>query len=429
MRKFLFVALTLILLFPIQPAFAEKGNGNNSSWSSIGISYSDPGLTNCPQLSINVNANWYRFQIYAKGDSSPNFQLLNPINQQTENLTNKGIIRNNIDAPGGWSRNYCNGITGYKVQNLSFEKLYDADGRYVGYKSVDRMKTEFRIDGSRRISQNPLKFEKAYTTSGEFFWNKTFVFRSIPTPKQTANPTPQQTTNPTPQQTTNPTPQQTTNPTPQQTTNPTPQPTKSTESYTPPMPDFSNYYEENKEIEKRVRQELINEIKITKQFTCKKYSRWNNFSNIAPPTFNEDGEMCMDYNAITTEETRVANVHPRYMIKNLIELGAIPSAGLAGSKVTVYAVESKKKSKLIFQGKLKDESRRDLGCQFVPPTDYWGIQGCNYIYEGAFLTVKIPKKMGEFPNLKQRVKIVIENKNSIDKKITWYVSKNGMVEE
>jgi hypothetical protein len=249
------------------------------------------------------------------------------------------------------------------------------------------------------------------------------------TPEQTSNPTPQQTSNPTPQQTSNPTPQQTSNPAPQQTSNPAPQPTKTIDSYTPPMPDFSNYYEENKEIEKRVRQELINEIKITKQFTCKKYSRWNNFSNIAPPTFNEDGEMCMDYNSITSEETRVANVYPRYTVNNLIEVGSVPSSGLEGSKVSVYAIESKKKSKLIFKGKLKKESRSDMSCQFNPPTDYWGIQGCNYIYEGAFLTVKIPKKMGTYPNLKQRVKIVIENKNSIDKKITWYISKNGMVEE
>jgi hypothetical protein len=113
----------------------------------------------------------------------------------------------------------------------------------------------------------------------------------------------------------------------------------------------------------------------------------------------------------------------------LIEVGSVPSSGLEGSKVSVYAIESKKKSKLIFKGKLKKESRSDMSCQFNPPTDYWGIQGCNYIYEGAFLTVKIPKKMGTYPNLKQRVKIVIENKNSIDKKITWYISKNGMVEE
>ena len=417
MKKFLFVAPTLILLFTTQPAFAEKGNGSNSSWNSIGISYSDPGLTNCPELSINVNANWYRFQIYAKGESSPNFQLLNPINQQTENLTNKGIIRNNIDAPGGWNRNYCNGIIGYKVQNLSFEKLYDGDGRYVGYKSVDRMKTEFRIDGSRRISQNPLKFEKAYTTSGEFFWNKTFVFRSIPTPQQTSNPTPQQTTS----------------------ANPLGLPIQ-----TPYTPDYSVYINENRRILEEVRKSLIEEIKQTKQATCRKYELWTNLQNIEPyAQFLPGGEMCLDYEGIKYLDFSLENIQPTGSIDNELILST-SSLDPRFSDVKIEVFHTKKGSKvakLIAKPKLQIDSRRYHYCYFDfkgtyldQPVHIWECRMDN-TFPAHYALIKIPKSVGKFASvggenpakIDGKFQIVLSNKNAVGKKKITYTwnEKNG----
>jgi hypothetical protein len=405
---------TLLSLIIPNNAFANNLITANSTTTSNGITLytkwsGDLLLTGCETLTLRPYANDFQsgvLQIIENGSVTQTFSLNN----------------NNVNSVSGIFFNLCSNRSTFENGRIS------ALGQNRNLNIRVSMTTMGRVYSSRyRTTINEIPVSRTLNTSFVYVV-KAPQQTSNPAPQQTSNPAPQQTSNPAPQQTSNPTPQQTSNPTPQQTTNPTPQPTSAIDSYTPPMPDFSNYYRENKEIEDRVRQELIEEIKVTKQFTCRKYSRWNNFSNIAPPTFVQDGEMCMDYNAITSEETRVANVYPRYTIKNLIEVGSVPSAGLEGSKVSVYAIESKKKSKLIFQGKLKKESRSTLWCQIEPPTDYWGIQGCKSIYEGAYLDVKIPKKMGTFPNLKQRLKIVIENKNSIDKKKTWYISKEGMVE-
>jgi hypothetical protein len=422
-----FFAILFSFLIP-DNAFASNLITANSTTTSNGITLytkwsGDLLLTGCETLTLRPYANDFRsgvLQIIENGSVTQTFSLNN----------------NNVNSVSGIFFNLCSNRSTFENGSIS------ALGQNRNLNIRVSMTTMGRVYSSRyRTTVNEIPVSRTLNTSFVYvvkapkqITNPAPQQTSNPAPQQTSNPTPQQTSNPTPQQTSNPAPQQTSNPTPQQTSNPTPQPTWTIDSYTPPMPEFTDEKAENKRLFDEAQNALIQEVKQTKILTCRQFNYWS-FSNVEPYKQLLTSEMCMDYNAALSYDFRLENIYPGGIDNELtLNTGNLdPRYGEVNIQI-LFTKNGSKKVQTISKSKMIVEDRRTHHCYFNrkgtfldTPYNDWDCRMDN-TYKNYWSIIKLPKSVGKLVSvggevpakINGKLEIVLTHKQAVGKKKLVY---------
>jgi hypothetical protein len=383
-----FFAILFSFLIP-NNAFASNLITANSTTTSNGITLytkwsGDLLLTGCETLTLRPYANDFQsgvLQIIENGSVTQTFSLNN----------------NNVNSVSGIFFNLCSNRSTFENGSIS------ALGQNRNLNIRVSMTTMGRVYSSRyRTTVNEIPVSRTLNTSF------VYVVKA---------------------------PQQITNPAPQQTTNPAPQPTRNIDSYTPPMPDFSNYKQENQRLTAEAQSSLIEEVKQSKQFTCKTFNRWDRFSNIEPYAQFLPAEMCMDYNGALSYDFRLENIYPGGIDNELtLNTGNLdPRYGEVNIQV-LFTKKGSNKVKTISKSKMIVEDRRTHHCYFDrkgtfldTPYNDWDCRMDN-TYKNYWSIIKLPQSVGklvsvggEMPaKINGKLEIVLTHKEAVGKKKLVY---------